>query len=172
MRFSKYALSLVLFSASFTYGQTLPDSWKRVGLADLKVLWFDIYRAELFSSNGQFEGLDEPLLLKLTYLRDIRKSDLLEETRKQIQPFAMQTSVESWLSQLDEIGVDIKKGDELAFLINSQGVGHFFSKDRWLGAIEDPAFGRAFIQIWLSDQSSYPQLAKQLRGESNYEVSN
>ena len=66
----------------------------------------------------------------------------------------------------------MKKGDQLAFYIDAQGGGHFFFNQKWIGVINEPDFSQAFINIWLSDQSSYPRLAKRLRGELTNEKIN
>ena len=157
---------LLLLSVEVS-GQTLPQNWQRIGEADLSVLWFDVYNAELLSPDGRYSGINSPLVLKLNYRRNISKLDLLEETQKQIEKFAPTDQTDLWLTKLSQIWPDIRKGDQLAFWIDQNNTGHFFYNERFIGSFKDPAFSDAFIQIWLSDNSSYPNLAKQLRGNFN-----
>lgn len=161
----QYTVLLLIFFPLLVYAQVLPNNWKLIGQAELNVLWFDIYQAQLLSSTGQYQGDSQPLLLKLNYQRDISKEELLRVTRKEIAKFASKEKADIWINNLDKIWLDIKEGDELSFWIDNAGVGHFFFKDRWIGSIAEPEFSQAFIQIWLSDRSSYPKLAKQLKGE-------
>ena len=154
---------LLLLSAE-AFGQTLPQHWKRIGEAELSILWFDVYNAELLSADGRYAGTKTPLILKLNYRRNISQQDLLEETQKQMTKFAVTDQTDQWLTMLSQIWPDIRKGDQLAFWIDQKSTGHFFYNERWIGSLPDPAFSDAFIQIWLSDKSSYPNLAKKLRG--------
>lgn len=163
-------LILSLFSPFTLQAMQLPQDWLTVGTADLKVLWFDIYKAELITPSGGFLGLSSPMMLQILYKRDINRNDLLEETRKQIAPFASSHQIPPWISRLEQIWPDINKGDELVFWIDHKIYGHFFHNREWIGSLDDPQFSQAFIQIWLSDRGSYPNLARKLRGELIDEV--
>lgn len=143
---------------------TQPDGWQSVGSADLKVLWFDIYRAELFSPSGRFNGIRGPLLLQLNYRRDIDRERLLSETRSQLHGRLPDRALERRLRQLAALWPDIRAGENLAFYLAAEGSGHFYHNGRWLGVIEDPLFCRAFLEIWLAEDSAYPALARKLRG--------
>ncbi|SIS75742.1 chalcone isomerase family protein [Neptunomonas antarctica] len=156
------ALLLCSFAVS---GKMLPQNWTRVGEAELSILWFDVYKAELLTPDGFYSDDNKPLILNLNYRRNISRKDLLQETRKQIQQFAGTEQVDHWLNKLLQIWPDILKGDQLTFWLDSEGDGHFFYNKGWIGSLKDPAFSSAFIKIWLSDKSNYPDLAKQLRGE-------
>ena len=91
---------LLLLSAE-AFGQTLPQHWKRIGEAELSILWFDVYNAELLSADGRYAGTKNPLILKLNYRRNISQQDLLEETQKQMTKFAVTDQTDQWLSILD-----------------------------------------------------------------------
>ncbi|WP_051221735.1 chalcone isomerase family protein [Neptunomonas japonica] len=160
----KALFCLLLLISVEVLGQNLPQNWQRIGEADLSILWFDVYNAELLSADGRYLGVSNPLILKLNYRRNISQRDLLDETQKQIEKFTHTEQVDVWLTKLSQMWPSIKKGDQLAFWVDQKNTGHFFFNDNWIGSLEDPAFSRAFIQIWLSDKSSYPDLAKKLRG--------
>lgn len=160
----KALFCLLLLISVEVLGQNLPQNWQRIGEADLSILWFDVYNAELLSADGRYVGTKTPLILKLNYRRNISQRDLLDETQKQIEKFARTAQTDRWLAKLSQIWPNIKKGDQLAFWVDQKNIGHFFYNANWIGSLEDPAFSSAFIQIWLSDNSSYPDLAKKLRG--------
>lgn len=147
--------------------KALPNDWQLVGSAHLKVLWFDIYKARLFTASGRFETVADPLILQLNYLRDIDRKALLSETNKELRRFLSAQRAQFWVSQLADIFVDIKRGDQLSFWIDRHSHGHFFIKGRWIGSIEEPEFSHNFVRIWLAENSRYPKLAKQLKGGSS-----
>ena len=142
---------------------TAPDSYELVGEARLKVLWFEVYDARLSSSSGSF-NTNEPLLLSLTYLRNISKQRLISETKQQLQGRLDNDRLSSALTELESIWSDVEKGDCLSFWLTADNRGGFYLNHRFIGAVEDPEFNRAFINIWVAETSSFPKLAKQLRG--------
>lgn len=156
----------LLQPSSFASAQIIaPNDYKPVGTAKLRVLWFDIYNAELSSPDGQFSHISGPLMLKLTYLRDIKKRKLLEETANQLREFESPV-LGVWLAQLNRIWPEINRGDRLSFFLDPDGFGHFYFNDHYVGSINDTRFGKAFISIWVGHNSDYPDLARKLRGES------
>jgi hypothetical protein len=162
------AISLLLLMLSFQ-SHAVPSSqksWSSVGKVTLSILWFDVYQAQLFSESGAYlEG--EPIKLTITYLRDFKADELIDETRKQWKEKVGKDNINKWLSQLRHIWPDIKENDVLTLYIDDNEAAHFEQGERYLGAIDEPQFGRAFSDIWLSPTSSYPKLAAVLRGEVN-----
>ncbi|WP_370298418.1 chalcone isomerase family protein [Pontibacterium sp.] len=156
---------MLVISVNAYAQSTPPNDYKQVGAAKLRVLWFDIYDAELSSPDGRFSRIKGPLMLKLTYLRDIKKQKLLEETANQLR-LIEPSVVQVWLRQLERIWPEINRGDRLAFLLDPEGFGHFYFNEQYVGTINDARFGPAFISIWLGQNSDYPDLARKLRGES------
>lgn len=142
---------------------------KLVGESRLSVLWWDIYEAALYNPEGRYQGLQPPLLLKLSYLRDIDKDDLIDASRDELQRLQAENglddrAIEKGLSDLRTIWPDIQEGDSLSFYLQ-QGGSRFYFNDELIGQISNDRFAQAFIAIWLSDNSAYPQLSQQLRGE-------
>ncbi len=140
------------------------EVWQLVGQASLTVLWFDVYDARLETLNGKFESVDKPLRLTLDYKRDIDRDDLLKETTKQLKPFTSVQKRQAWIAQLRGIWPNIRKGDQLIFQSSPSKSG-FIYNGSWIGGVDDSEFTSGFVQIWLSDESEYPRLARQLRGE-------
>ena len=165
---SIYLLLLIQSAFAQVHAQAQPniEIWKEVGRAELSVLWFDVYDAVFYTPNGAFDSFSSPLQLSLDYKRDISRDDLLSETDKQFTRFQVAKETRLiWLTQLENIWPDIKEGDQLIFQISTTGKADFFHNKLWIGGIEDMQFSEAFIQIWLSDQGEYPELARKLKGQ-------
>ncbi len=167
MRTKLLLISLILFSAGMAHAvaKTLPDNLQLVGQAELKVLWFSIYKARLESPEGRYEPGINPLMLTLEYQRDISKQQLLEETESQWQQAGInKKDQKEWLRLLNDIWPDISKHDSLSFYQDKEGFGHFYFNKAYIGSINDGGFSQAFLNIWLSENSDFPQLTKQLTG--------
>ena len=104
------------------------------------------------------------MVLKLTYQRDISKADFIEATVDQWKHLQGKVSAQhqDWAKQLDKLWTDVKKGDQLSCVLLTDGRVQFYFNDKLLGDVADPAFGPAFLDIWLSEKTSAPKLRKQL----------
>lgn len=150
---------------SVAHSIPVPDLLLPVGHAKLKVLWFDVYHADLYSDDGTFNEIKGPLYLKLTYQRNIKKYDLLKETKIQLTMLESDELVEPWIHRLNLLWPDIIKGDTLSFYLSPLGKGHFYHNGIYIGFMSDPNFGLNFMAIWLGKKSSFPKITKQLIGE-------
>ncbi|MGL6316336.1 chalcone isomerase family protein [Vibrio sp. WXL103] len=156
--------------------QTGPEwrSWGRVGSAELTWLFFDVYRSELYTPKGQYrlshDVSPHPLALAITYQRDISSENLLKATQDQWQKLGFsEREIEQWSDELEDIYPDIATGDRLVYVSNGQQ-GHFeyraAGSTDWLpiGHLSDERASDAFLSIWLSPQTEYPKLRRQLIG--------
>lgn len=153
----------VLFSLN---AQAMPDNVKLVGQGQFSYLFWDLYQAQLYTADGNWRGYQQsaPLVLKLTYQRDISKADFIEATVDQWKHLQGKVSAQhqDWAKQLDTLWTDVKKGDQLSCVLLADGTVQFYFNDKLLGDVTDPAFGPAFLDIWLSEKTSAPKLRKQL----------
>ncbi|MGB0662881.1 MAG: hypothetical protein ACPGMR_03735 [Pontibacterium sp.] len=141
-----------------------------VGEARFSVLWFDVYDAKLSTQTGRFEGVTAPIKLELTYLRKISKAELVEQTEKQWKRLGFPSEqYQPWLAVLTQVWPDVNKGDRLAFSFPSAGQSGFTFNDEALIAPEgvnlDDDFARAFLLIWLSEETPNPDFFQQLTGQ-------
>lgn len=159
---------LILIQAPFADCRTAltMKNYQTIGEASLRVALFRIYDARLSSPSGMLEPDREPLLLTLKYNRSISREKLVEETRDQLMGKIGTTNLSKVSAYLEKIWPDVNKGDVISFLLTPNGNGTFYFNGEPLGAVPDPEFNRAFINIWLGQNSSYPKLASKLRGES------
>jgi hypothetical protein len=161
-----FSLLFVLAGVAHAYSQPKPGNMTTVGEATLKVFWFEIYDARLDSLTGQYSQADQPMSLELTYKRDISRKDLLDETAKQWRRQGLSADqFTPWLALLTDIWPDIRKQDSLMFYQDDQSNGHFYLNDRFIGSVNEPGFSQAFLAIWLSENSAFPELSRSLRGE-------
>ncbi len=105
-----------------------------------------------------------PRILRITYARRIPAHRLIKATREQWQEIGLEgeTRQRRWLKEAGALWPDIKPGEYLQLMVDEAGKSHFSGSGGYLGTIEDPAFGNAFIAIWLSPNTSEPELRAQL----------
>lgn len=140
------------------------ESMKLVGKGKLSFLFWDIYNASLYTATGQYNEQEYPIALQLTYLRDFKKQQLIEETEKQWQKlgFKDQQKIKQWLETLDQLWPDVKENQSITLYIDTQQRSYFYFNDTKLGQLDDPEFANAFLAIWLSEDTSAPEVRKKL----------
>lgn len=145
----------------------IPQNIKLVGKANLSVLWWKVYKSELYTLTGQYQENIRPLVLKLTYQRSIKKEKLVKETRSQWKSMKIDLKKQDvWAEQLTNMWPDVKKKDSITFYVNKQNISYFYFNDKLIGSIQDTQFAKAFGDIWLADGGEYPSLTKKLTGKS------
>ncbi|MEO0437447.1 MAG: chalcone isomerase family protein [Pseudomonadota bacterium] len=147
-------------------GTTLePLQLTKVGEARLKVLLWSVYNSRLFTENGEYEDGDRPLRLEIEYLRDIKSEALIKRTRQEWEAMGREhPRQEDWLGTLASIWPDIETDDVLTLELREDNVAYFLRNGDQLGQIDDPAFGQQFIDIWLSQDCTRPELRLTLLG--------
>jgi hypothetical protein len=126
---------------------------RRVGAGLLKWFGFEIYEAALWTPDGTFAATyaDEPVAFTLSYRRSFSRDRLIDITRTAWRELALADAEQQqrWSLQLANIWVDVHRGSNMTTLVLPGGETRFYSADRMLGRIDDPAFGPAFLRIWL-----------------------
>lgn len=157
------------FSGTLSANASPVAQLKLVGEADLSILFWDIYEAKLYSKNGQYSGTEFPIALEIKYLRDITRLELLKATKKELleQPRPLSDEqIERGLASFSSYWPDIQSGQVLTFIL-TEDRGRFFFNQRFIGEVESFPIAKAFIDIWLAEDSSYPKLSARLRGEKD-----
>jgi hypothetical protein len=153
--------------------QTLPPELRPAlpvatlsGQAKMTFWGFEVYQATLWVGPGFAEAAYEqsPLALELLYLREFKGADIakrsIAEMRRQAPMSPAQEA--TWEAQMRALFPDVKTGDRITG-VHQPGTGAvFWSNSRRLGEVRDPAFARQFFGIWLSAQTSEPQLRRAL----------
>jgi hypothetical protein len=137
--------------------EALIAGFARWGSGEFRRFGFLIYEATLWA--GGDDPREPPLALKLTYKRNIAGRDIAEASLREMRNLGVSDAarLKAWGEQLSSIFPDVRTGDSILGLHLSQGA-RFFHNNRDRGAIEDPAFARAFFAIWLDARTSAPEL--------------
>lgn len=137
-----------------------------VGEGSYRYLFWQLYDARLATQSGQFESYTQsaPLLLELTYKRDISKQQFIDATVDEWQKLghSSKEQQQQWAQQLQSLWQDVQEGDTLAALLQDDGSVKFYLNGTETGVLEDGAFGTAFFDIWLHPNTSAPKLRRQL----------
>ena len=138
---------------------------QKVGEAKLRVLLWSVYNSRLYTADGSYTEGTRPLRLEIEYLIDVKAGKLVERTRDEWQAIGREhPRQEAWLALLGELWPDIQAGDVLALELAEDGSATFTRNGELLGTIRDPDFGQQFVDIWLSPDSTRPELRMALLG--------
>ncbi len=171
MRF--FLLFLFLSSAAFAEKIPVPiqknlDSYNLIAKSSVKFLGFKRYDIELWS-NGKKFSYETKFALHFKYNMNFTKEILAEVAVDNIEDFQdlKWSERRQYRATLDEVFVNIKKGDEVTALFDPQNGVTFFHKNQKTGEISSLKFARYFVDIWLDEKGAYPKIAKKLLGQSN-----
>jgi hypothetical protein len=127
-----------------------------------RFLLLHVYDAALWTP-GAF-SFEAPFALDIRYAMAVRGRDLaqrsLEEMRR--QGHRDEARLARWGHEMRRVFPDIASGDRLVG-VYLPGVGaRFFDARQEIGTVADPAFARAFFDIWLAPATSEPAMRQAL----------
>lgn len=160
------ALFLLALAGGVSFKALAVPELTTVGEGSYRYMFWQLYDARLASENGKFESYQQsvPLLLELTYKRDISKQQFIDATVDEWQKLGQSSKEQQqqWVQQLQSLWQDVKEGDTLAALLQDNGNVRFYLNGTETGVLDDTAFGAAFFDIWLHPDTSAPKLRRQL----------
>jgi hypothetical protein len=141
---------------------------QRVGAGKLSWLGQPIYDASLWTTQGRFSGYskDEPVALSLWYRRHFSRDTLLRITDtawKRLDEVPAERR-QRWLAILRSFWSDVQPGDNVTTVVVPGQATRFYDARGFMGQIDDPDFGPAFLAIWLDSRSVVADLRVQLLG--------
>ena len=144
------------------------------GQAKMTVWGFEVYQATLWVAPGFAQSRYEQsrFALELSYLRDFKGADIARRSIAEMRRQApMSTAQEAaWEAQMRALFPDVRAGDQITG-VHQPGTGAvFWSNGRVLGEVRDPAFAKQFFGIWLSPQTSEPQLRRALLAQAQVQA--
>ena len=173
------ALSTAAFAEQVLPAPLLQEGFKakRVGAGLLTWFGFDIYEASLWTTDGDFANFDpvadaqRQIAFSLWYRRSFSRDRLIEITRTGWTGFGLASKEQQqrWTAQLTPLWEDVSKGSNMTTVVLPGGETRFYDAQRYLGSIADPAFGPAFLRIWLDERTRgtrLENLRKALLGNS------
>ncbi len=135
-----------------------------------RLTWFglSVYDARLWAgerfSAAQFER--EPLALELQYARTLQGKQIAERSLTEMQRFGAVSEADAarWLVLMTQLFPDVNRGDRLTGVHRPGEAARFYFNGKLLGEVRETDFARRFFGIWLSPQTSEPQLRLALIG--------
>jgi hypothetical protein len=143
-----------------------PAELQVVGEARLKVLFWSVYDSRLYTADGDYQPGERPVRLDIQYLMNIDADDLVARTASEWE--AQRRSHErqqQWLQALSELWPDVAESDTISLEIREDNRSVFYRNGELLGTLDDPEFGQYFLDIWLSPETTRPELRERLLGQ-------
>jgi hypothetical protein len=128
--------------------------------------WFLIpaYDASLWTDAIHW-SMQAPFALALTYHMSFSSHAIVERSLKEMKyddPSLSDAVLADYRTTMSGLFPDVEAGDRITGLYTLDGTARFFRNGRLTGQVHDPAFARAFFGIWLSPQTSEPELRAHL----------
>ena len=139
-----------------------------IGTARLSFLFWDVYDATLYAADGQWRA-DAPYALSLSYLRQLDGDKIAERSAQEIrgQGFSDEDKLDVWRQQMRELFPDVDENTTLTGVRDENGHALFYRNGVAIGGIKDAEFSDWFFGIWLSENTSEPQMRMELLGIDN-----
>jgi len=136
---------------------------KEYGAGSVTFAFMRIYDATLWTDAKPFSW-DKPFALRLLYRRNLSSKGLVDKTLELMNNMdhTAPEKLRQYGDQLSKLWPDVKDGDTITAIYQPGGKTIFYFDHTLKGSIDDPAFGRPFFDIWLSDKTSEPAARKGL----------
>jgi hypothetical protein len=139
------------------------------GKGELCIFGFCFYDAQLWSAKIP-AGYDAAFALEVTYRRPVTRTRLIktaiDEIRRIQVPPPSDATLARWQEAMMPAFVDVKPGDTLCGIYLPDRGARFYANGQLTTEVDDPAFARAFFDIWLAPGTRAPALRHHLLGES------
>jgi hypothetical protein len=173
--FALLLLAAVALRPGLAAAKTLPEpvvrgdyQMQRVGAGQLSWLGRPVYEASLWTPGGRFEGYipGEPVALSLWYQRDFSRDELIRitSTAWRLLGSVPPAQRERWITTLRTFWSDVGPGQNVTTVVIPGRATRFYDHRGFMGQVDDPAFGPAFLSIWLDPSSVVGDLRVQLLG--------
>ncbi|MBL8522081.1 MAG: chalcone isomerase family protein [Betaproteobacteria bacterium] len=168
----KWLLFLSLLLVSPLGAQTLPAAVLKDGPAlslqgDGTMRWFGIkvYDIRLWTPMKAWSHA-EPFALELIYDMNLAGRDIAEKSVELMrkQGIKDEQKLKRWGEEMTKIFPDIKKGDLLIGVSVPGKEARFYSREKFIAAVADAEFARAFFDIWLAESTTAPAVRSKLLG--------
>ena len=163
------ALIILVFSISWT-SQAQQEGFqspKLIGEGTLKVLMWEVYDLRLLTDGTPFSWRDK-FLLEFNYSRELKKESVIDASLKEfkLQPNVSDKDIKAWEVYLEQVIQPVQKGTKTSVMWVPEGQIVFDYEGSTSSTIENEDFARAFLSIWLGENTSRPKLRSQLLGDS------
>lgn len=158
----KKLLLILIFVGNYTVASEM----KLIGQGTLKVLFFEVYDVRLLADSKAFSWKNK-FQLEFEYKREVKKESVIESSVKEIrrQSNVLDKDINRWQEYLEQSIHPVQEGSQATVSWNPNGQITFHYQSSEPTTIEDENFARAFLNIWLGEETSQPKLRNQLLGE-------
>lgn len=163
-------LALLLMVTPLCAQAAPPDELKPVfqsstpyGQAEMNFLLMDVYRIALWTDQQEWSPKSS-FALSITYAMGFTSDELWGRTCEEMQRHAADGEKLCLAAQKTSAAAmpDVRKGDRITALRTDKGTTRFYKNGTVTAEVPTPAFSDAFFAIWLGENTSEPQLRKQL----------
>ena len=139
---------------------------KLIGQGSLKVLFFEVYDIRLLADSKPFSWKNK-FQLEFEYKREVKKETVIESSIKEMrrQSSFLDKDINKWQEYLEISIKPVQEGSQATVTWNPNGQITFHYQSSEPTTIEDENFARAFLNIWLGEETSQPKLRNQLLGD-------
>jgi len=136
-----------------------------IGEGTLKVFFMEIYDLQLIADSPTFSWKNK-FKLDFIYTRDLKKESVIKSSIKELrrQSSVSESDIESWQGYLEQSINSVQEGTHATVLWNPEGHIIFHYENYEPITIDDEDFARAFLNIWLGDETSQPKLRSEILG--------
>ena len=136
-----------------------------IGEGTLKVFFMEIYDLRLIADSPTFSWQNK-FKLDFIYTRDLKKDSVIKSSIKELrrQSSVSESDIESWQGYLEQSIKSVQQGTHATVLWNPEGHITFHYENSDPTTIEDEDFARAFLNIWLGEETSQPELQSEILG--------
>lgn len=144
-----------------------PEAGKLVGASSVRVLFWRLFDAELFSPSGQFDW-DAPFALALTYARPFTAKDLAEKTVEEMARISGSPEVgfAGFGETFETCVSDVAEGDRITAVSAGPDTARLYLNGAERCTLERPGLRRDFFGIWLGADTQFPEASARLVGKS------
>jgi len=136
-----------------------------IGEGTLKVFFMEIYDLRLIADSPTFSWQNK-FKLDFIYTRDLKKDSVIKSSIKELrrQSSVSESDIESWQGYLEQSIRTVQEGTHATVLWEPEGQITFHYENSDPTTIEDEDFARAFLNIWLGEETSQPELQSEILG--------
>ena len=155
-----------MFAGATDMSQKNIQSFALIGEGTLKVFVWDLYDLRLFSETNSFSWKNK-FILEFDYKRELKKDKVIEASLKemQLQKGISEQQINAWKTHLEQGINTVREGTKAAVEWAPDGQITFHYESKAPVIINDKLFAKSFINIWLGQETSEPELRSVLLGE-------
>lgn len=145
------------------------SGWQKVSEAKLNWLWVDVYNAELFVNPSRplsqaYQNDGFPLSLRLCYLRNIDKTQLVEAANEGLE-WLKDRRIKQEVVRLHSAYQDVTKGDCYRLTHLDSGETQLKFNEKVVFTSKAEGFKSVYFGLWLGDKALSKSLSRQLVGQ-------